>query len=52
MRLYNVHDVLYFIESLAMDNGRLKLQNLHTKNLMLLPIYYDFMQQNYDFREW
>ena len=27
MRLYNVHDVLYFIESLAMDNGRLKLQN-------------------------
>ena len=26
MRLYNVHDVLYFIESLAMDNGRLKLQ--------------------------
>ena len=25
MRQYNVHDVLYLIESQAMDNGRLKL---------------------------
>ena len=46
MRLYNVHDVLYFIESLAMDNGRLKLQNLHTKNLMLLPIYCEIQVSN------